>query len=148
MPAPRCRAPAHGGGGLLVQRSAKKPYVFTGEGTPPKKSHKHTNAKNRKLPRRLKTAFWAAFFQISDVIRGIVHPKNENSLIICSPLCRWRSGWSVWVHKNTCGVSGVNRAADKSNTIDILLKHDTRASIGIVVKRRTSEFKCLCELSL
>ena len=26
-------------------------------------------------------------------------PKNDNSLIIYSPLCRWSGGWSVWVHK-------------------------------------------------
>ena len=38
--------------------------------------------------------------------KGIVPPKNLNSFIIYSALCRWRGGWSVWV-------SGVNSVAAK-----------------------------------
>ena len=38
-------------------------------------------------------------------LKGIVHPKNEASLIICSQ----QVGDSVWLQKSTFGVSGVKQ---------------------------------------
>ena len=38
--------------------------------------------------------------------RNHIHPFNESSLIIYSPLCRWMGGWSVWIHKHFWALRG------------------------------------------
>ncbi len=41
--------------------------------------------------------------------KGIVHPKNENSVITYSPSCGWKVGWSFFSSQNTSGVSQKKR---------------------------------------
>ena len=45
-------------------------------------------------------------------------PKDLNSLIF-SPLCRWRGGWSVWVHKTHLEFQGENSVTDKFKTFEV-----------------------------
>ena len=75
-------------------------------GEPPSHSQDESNESHKRLLLFMLWWVWKRMLQSttskignSSVFKGIVLHKNENPLIVYSPLCRWTGGWSVRVHE-------------------------------------------------